>query len=91
MVEAVKGWYSLEKNKGWLVIFDNVDDLESFDVGEFFPTAAANGNILITTRRRECTRFGVELELDVMQKLESIELLQRSCKREQEFTGQGRR
>ena len=91
VVEAVKEWYSSENNQGWLLIFDNVDDLESFDIGEFFPTAAANSSILITTRRRECTRFGEELELDVMQKLESIELLQRSCKRKHPFTGQGER
>ena len=91
VVEAVKGWYSSEKNKGWLLIFDNADDLESFDVGQFFPTAAANGSILITSRRRECTRFGEELELYVMQKLESIELLQRSCKRKRAFTSQGRK
>lgn len=91
VVEAVKDWFSSPNNTGWLVIFDNVDDLDSFNIGEFFPTAAVNGKILITTRRRECTRFGEELELDVMQKLESIELLQRSCKRKQAFTGQGKR
>ena len=90
VVEAVKDWFSSPKNMGWLLIFDNVDDLDSFNIGDFFPTAAANGKMLITTRRRECTRFGEELELDVMQKHEGIELLQRSCKRKQAFTGQGK-
>lgn len=88
VVEAVKNWFSAANNNRWLVIFDNVDDLESFDIGDFLPTAAENGKILMTSRRRECSRFGEELELDVMEKLESIELLQCSCKRT--FTAQGK-
>jgi len=90
VVEAVKGWFSMPGNTGWLLIFDNVDDLDSFNIGEFFPTAAENGKILITTRRRECTRFGEELELDVLQERESIKLFQRSCQHKQPYTGQGK-
>ena len=51
------------------------DDLDSFSIGSFFPTAAANSKMLVNTRRHECTRFGEELELDVMQKHEGIGLL----------------
>jgi Cdc6-like AAA superfamily ATPase len=90
VVEAVKSWFSLPDNKGWLLIFDNADDLDSFNIGEFFPTVAANGKILITTRRRECTRFGDEFELDVLEERESIKLFQRSCQNKQTFTVQGK-
>lgn len=90
VVEAVKSWLAAPQNADWLLIFDNVDDLDSFNIGDFLPTTVANGNILITTRRRECTRFGTELELKVMVELESIELLRRSCQRKQAFTRQGK-
>lgn len=90
VVEAVKGWFSLPGNTGWLIIFDNVDDLDSVSIGDFFPTAAENGRILITTRRRECTRFGNELELDVLEECESIKLLQRSCQHKQCFQEEGK-
>ena len=90
VVEAVKSWLAAPQNADWLVIFDNVDDLDSFDIGEFLPTTVANGKILITTRRRECTRFGTGLELKVMVELENIELLRRSCQRKQAFTSQGK-
>ncbi|CZT09975.1 uncharacterized protein RAG0_14579 [Rhynchosporium agropyri] len=85
VVKALMGWFSLPRNPGWLLIFDNVDDLESVNVGDFFPTVAKNRMILITTRRRECTRFGVELELDILDEDESIRLLQRSCQHKQPF------
>ncbi|CZT01127.1 uncharacterized protein RCO7_02774 [Rhynchosporium graminicola] len=62
-----------------------VDDLESVNVGDFFPTVAKTGRILITTRRRECTRFDVELELDMRDEDESIRLLQHSCQHKQLF------
>lgn len=90
VVEAVKSWLAAPQNVDWLLIFDNVDDLDSFDIGEFLPTTVANGNILITTRRRECTRFGMELELKVMVEAESIELLRRSYQRKQAFISQGK-
>ncbi|XMA16751.1 hypothetical protein WAI453_009542 [Rhynchosporium graminicola] len=85
VVEALMGWFSLPRNTGWLMIFDNVDDLESVNVGDFFPTVAKTGRILITTRRRECTRFDVELELDMRDEDESIRLLQHSCQHKQLF------
>lgn len=89
IVEAIKTWFSLHGNNGWLMIFDNVDDLDSFSIGDFFPATAENGRILITTRRRECTRFGDELELDVLEERESINLLQRSCQYKQPFKDKG--
>jgi hypothetical protein len=89
VVEAVKNWLSFSRNTGWLLIFDEVDDLEGFDLTKFFPMTTTNGKILITTRRREGARFGRELELGVLGEAESIELLRRSSRRKQKFTGQG--
>lgn len=78
MVEAVKRWYSLEKNQNWLLVLDNVDDLESFDIRTFIPTSS-HGMILMTSRRRESTRFGTGLEVEEMLELEGTTLLLKSA------------
>ena len=54
---AVLKWLALERNRGWLMIFDNVDrdvslkeeDDQAYDVRSFLP-AADHGSVLITTR-----------------------------------------
>lgn len=78
IVEAVKRWYSLEKNQNWLLILDNVDDLESFDIRTFIPTSS-HGMVLMTSRRRESTRFGTGLEVEEMLELEGTSLLLKSA------------
>ena len=89
VVEVVMGWFSSPTIMGWLLTFDNADDLHSFNIGGFFPTAAANSKMLVNTRRHECTRFGEELELDVMQKHEGIGLLSAAARVSRlAFTGQ---
>ncbi|KAJ6125892.1 hypothetical protein N7471_010385 [Penicillium samsonianum] len=37
-------------NTGWLLIFDNYDDLSMFDINEYYPPAS-HGAIMVTTRR----------------------------------------
>ena len=54
--QAVKCWLSLPKSTRWLLIFDNVDDLESFRIDSFFP-GTCNGSIIITSRRQEVSRL----------------------------------
>ncbi|KAK4895529.1 hypothetical protein LTR27_006311 [Elasticomyces elasticus] len=90
VVEAVKKWLSRPDNIGWLVIFDNFDDLDSYDIASFFPDQTGNGRILITTRRRECARLGIPMELDVLDHSESTDLLKRSCQRRGSFSEQER-
>ncbi|EXJ53362.1 uncharacterized protein A1O5_13402 [Cladophialophora psammophila CBS 110553] len=48
----VKGWLWLRQDLPWLLLFDNVDDLESFDVRDFFPYDV-QGKVLVTSRRLE--------------------------------------
>jgi hypothetical protein len=75
VINAVKGWLALDGNHKWLMVFDNVDDLESFNVSDSFPHKSSVGNVIITTRRRDCMDYGKGLELKEMEESESIELI----------------
>ena len=63
--DAVLRWLALERNRQWLIVFDNVDrdyraeaeDPLAYDIESFFP-AADHGSILITTRLRHLGDFG---------------------------------
>lgn len=77
IVDSVKQWFRRPGNDKWLLIFDNVDDIESFNVSSFFPNAS-KGTIIITSRRPECVRYGHQLLLNEMEEGESIELLSKS-------------
>ena len=81
VVSAVREWLNRSGNTSWLLVFDNVDDLETFRISDFFPNLVS-GNIILTSRRPECSRLGEGWELNVMQEQESITLLSKSYARE---------
>ena len=81
IVEAVKEWLCCKGNDRWLLVLDNVDDLNSFNIADFLPQTRS-GNIIMTSRCEEISRFGQEILLDVMEASESIDLLFKSCQRE---------
>lgn len=74
MVQVVKRWFTREGNRGWLLVFDNVDDLESFDIGSFIPSPV-HGTVIMTSRRRECARFGTGIVVEEMLESEAVLLL----------------
>lgn len=39
---AIKEWLNRDGNTGWLLVFDNVDDLESFRISNFFPSSLSS-------------------------------------------------
>jgi hypothetical protein len=94
IVDAIKGWLSRRGNDHWLMVLDNVDDLESFRISDFFPAnitgkiilttrhdeKVAAGKVILTTRRSDAARFGEDMRLDVMEEDESIELLFKCCR-----------
>lgn len=63
--DAVLRWLALERNRQWLLLFDNVDrdyraeakDSLSYDIESFLP-GADHGSILITTRLPHLGEFG---------------------------------
>ena len=72
---AVHRWLSLPENNNWLLIFDNVDDIESFQIEDYFPRNSNGGRILITSRRPDFSRIVEAVEIDNLQPEEAISLL----------------
>jgi hypothetical protein len=77
IVSACLQWLDREDNTDWLLVFDNVDDLESFHVSNFFPKKK-QGSIIVTSRRPECSRLGEGQRVETMELQESISLLSKS-------------
>src|SRR6266566_908970 len=61
IVEAVKRWF--KNHDGWLLIFDNADDLEM--ARAFLPTDG-QGYILLTTRAQATRRIAQRIEIEEM-------------------------
>jgi hypothetical protein len=62
IVEAVKRWF--EAHAGWLLIFDNADDLPM--VRDFLPSGD-KGHILLTTRAHATGRIAQRIEVEKME------------------------
>ncbi|KAK6356082.1 hypothetical protein TWF718_000456 [Orbilia javanica] len=71
---AVFGWLQLPGNNKWFLIFDNADDLETFDVQEYFP-CHGGGAILITSRRPEFSHTAEQADLDGLDRESATKLL----------------
>jgi len=63
--DAVVRWLEKEGNTDWLLVFDAADDLESFDLTSYFPKYP-NGEILITSRRRQASLLGSGISVDCL-------------------------
>jgi len=79
--DAMLRWLALEKNRRWLMIFDNVDrdiqsddDIQAYDVTSFVPPAD-HGSILITTRLPSLGEIGKSTEITRLQPDQAVELL----------------
>ncbi|UZP35142.1 hypothetical protein NXS19_002958 [Fusarium pseudograminearum] len=70
-------WLSSEGNYSWLMVIDNVDDLESFDFRDWLPPTL-RGSIIMTSRRRDLAIHWNSIEVDGMTIDESIKLLNQS-------------
>ncbi|MFL5589020.1 MAG: TIR domain-containing protein, partial [Ktedonobacteraceae bacterium] len=71
-VHALRQW--LETHSGWLLIFDNADDLAM--VQDYLP-AVNTGHILLTTRAQAMSGLARKIELDTMGPEEGATLLLR--------------
>ena len=62
-------------SKPWLLVIDNLDNLEDFpDIIKFFPDSR-DGHILITSRSGSSRELGEVIEVERMEKNEGMELL----------------
>ncbi|KAK6515926.1 hypothetical protein TWF281_004518 [Arthrobotrys megalospora] len=72
-------WLQHLGNRKWLLIFDNVDDLETFSIQDYFPNHGG-GAILVTSRRPEFSHFAEQVDLDGLDKENAVKLLLRLAK-----------
>lgn len=76
VVDVVKGWFSNKQNSRWLLIFDNVDDIQEFDISNFFPYSTNGGCAIITSRRPDCANYGrSELAIERLDEESAVRLL----------------
>jgi hypothetical protein len=57
IVGALPKWLAIEGNDQWLLVFDNVDDINVIERTKHFPQSSS-GTIIITTRRRGIAHWG---------------------------------
>lgn len=71
----VSNWLSEARNSRWLLIFDNYDDPDLYNIAKYYPSAA-HGSIIITTRRPDRTNGGnFRLSLSPIVKEDSLRIL----------------
>lgn len=80
-ISFVLNWLSQPENDGWLLVFDNYDNIEEIDIGAFLPSVDV-GHVLISTRRPEIGRLGYHLPLDLLSPDDSVRLLLKSAQRD---------
>jgi len=78
VVDAVKEWFALPENSNWLLVFDNLDDPDLVDIGEYIP-ACNHGTVIITSRRRDLQQGRRGFEVQQMHPMEAIQLLLTAC------------
>ncbi|KAF3922296.1 hypothetical protein ABW20_dc0107567 [Dactylellina cionopaga] len=71
---ALSRWLQMSGNTKWLLIFDNVDDLETFDIQKYLPNQGG-GAILITSRRPEFSYYAEQASLDGLDSESAVALL----------------
>jgi hypothetical protein len=74
IMSACLRWLEREGNTRYLLVFDNVDDLETFRISKFF-SKKTPGSIIVTSRRPECSRLGEGWKVEIMKVQEGIDLL----------------
>ncbi|WP_203851992.1 FxSxx-COOH system tetratricopeptide repeat protein [Dactylosporangium siamense] len=66
-----------DEHLAWLLVYDNADDPAVLD--QFIPSVG--GHVLITSRNQDWASIGTAIEVDVLDRAESIELLHRRTRR----------
>ncbi|KAI1098910.1 hypothetical protein F4804DRAFT_102373 [Jackrogersella minutella] len=80
-IETLHRWLSDKRNRNWLIIIDNLDDLESFDFKKFLPPASW-GTIIITSRRADLQIRFDAVQVEPMLQGEALKLLREKSKLE---------
>ena len=81
IVKTIISWFAAEDNNGWLLIFDNYDDLKNVNIFDFLHSGSS-GSILITSRSRDTCHIGKGLEVQEVTEDEALEILRKSAQRD---------
>ncbi|CCF34156.1 pfs domain-containing protein [Colletotrichum higginsianum] len=73
--DAFFKWLSFEENRSWLLIIDNMDDLESVKLRDLLPTTTW-GTILVTSRRADLAVNWESIQLLEMEHDDAFSLLE---------------
>ena len=87
-VQVVLDWLRMAQNQHWLLVYDDFDDIESYDIRDFFPNTQRR-SIIVTSRRRECARLGLGIEVEQLSQADALELLKKSAKLTDELDEEG--
>lgn len=86
IVRRVHQWLSDLKNTGWLLIFDNYDDPDEFDINDYYP-GVSHGTVIVTTRRPDRVT-GRSIRMKPFKDVkDSLAILQTRSKRENAQSG----
>lgn len=72
-IEAFIRWLSLSRNRSWLLIVDNVDDLEGWDVGSVLPNTHWGATIIIS-RSSDLALYGDAIQVHQMDETPAMSL-----------------
>jgi len=78
VLDMVKEWFALPENMNWLLVFDNLDDPDTDDIGEYIP-ACNHGTVIVTSRRRDLQQGRRGFEVQQMHPMEAMQLLLTAC------------
>jgi tetratricopeptide (TPR) repeat protein len=80
LVEAVKRWLE-DRQQSWLLIFDNVDNIDNLPALREYLPQRGNGSVLLTTRANAVGSLATSIEVDTMGWREGTDLLLRRAGR----------
>jgi len=63
IADALVRWLEKKANARWLLVFDAADHIEDLNLKSYFPKVP-NGDILITSRRRQASTLGMGILVD---------------------------
>jgi len=87
LVVHVSRWLSEPDNTRWLLIFDNYDEPDQYQINKFYPDAS-HGSIIITTRLPDLVR-GATIKVQHLDQIEdSLKILETRSERQNVNSGQ---
>jgi pimeloyl-ACP methyl ester carboxylesterase len=79
ITKAVNGILEQDGNDNWLLILDNMDELDEFPIQDFLPNTPFR-RFIITTRLTAAIRLGYAIEVDAIDEVDGVAILFNSAR-----------